>query len=299
MEESTWLWIGKTIFYIALFFLLFILAKVIFTFRNRKIDIPHELTTKDNVAFSIMTTGYYIGVLIVFVGVIQGESNGLVSDSISVLSYGILGNILLMAASLFNEKVVFGSKLHLYREIIHDENKGTGFIEAANYIGSSLIIYGAITGKALNLFPELEKNGVFISGFISLIVFWLIGQLILFLCLKTYTRFSSYNVMSQIEKDNDAVGIVYASIFVSIAYLYAQAIAGDIISWQLTFENILYYFGLGVILLPVSRYVVDTIILPGSSFTHEIIGQKIPNQGAAIIEAFAYIGSAVLISYCI
>lgn len=299
MEESTLLWVGKTVFYLALFFIIFIGAKLIYTLRNQKFDVSFELTTKDNVAFAIMTTGYYLGVLIVFVGVIQGESNGLLNDALSILSYGILGNVLLLAASVFNEKVVFGKQLHLYHEIIHDENKGTGFIEAANYVGSALIIYGAITGKALNIFPELERTGVFISGFISLITFWVIGQFILFLCLKTYTRFSKYNVMSQIEKDNDAVGIVYASIFVAIAYLYAQAISGDIISWELTFENILYYLGLGLILLPVSRFLVDQIMLPGSSFTHEIIRQKVPNQGAAVIEAFAYIGSAVLISYCI
>ncbi len=299
MEESTLLWVGKTVFYISLFFTLFIGAKLIFTFRNRKIDVPFELTTKDNVAFSILTTGYYLGVLIVFVGVIQGESNGMFHDAISILTYGIFGNLLLLAASLFNEKIVFGRQLYLYHEIIHDENKGTGFIEAANYVGSALIIYGAITGKALNLFPELESTGIFISGFISLIAFWVLGQFILFVCLKTYTHFSKYNVMSQIEKDNDAVGIVYASIFVAIAYLYAQAISGDIISWELTFENLMYYLGLGLILLPISRFFVDQVILPGSSFTHEIIGQKIPNQGAAVIEAFAYIGSAVLISYCI
>ncbi len=299
MEENTWLWIGKTVFYITTFFVIFFVSKLIFAFRNRRIDVQYELTTKDNVAFAIMTTGYYLGILIVFTGVIQGESQGIINDSISVFSYGLLGNILLLAASLFNEKVVFGKRLHLYREIIHDENKGTGFIEAANYIGCSLIIYGAISGKALNLFPALEKNGVFISGFVSLLIFWIIGQFILFICLKVYTYFSSYNVLSQLEKDNDAVGIVYASIFVSVAYLYAQAIAGDIVSWQLTFENMGYYLGVGLILLPLSRFLVDHIVLPESSFTHEIIHQKVPNQGAAIIEAFAYIGSAVLISYCI
>lgn len=57
--------------------------------------------------------------------------------------------------------------------------------------------------------------------------------------------------------------------------------------------------GLGIILLPISRIAVDKIILPKSSLTHEIVNQKIPNQGAALIEAFAYLGSSVLISYCI
>lgn len=299
MEKSTLLWAGETFFYILLFFILFIISKIIFKFRNRKINLDNELTTKDNVAFSILTTGYFIGILIIFLGVIQGESYGYINDALLVLSYGLFGNLLLVISSIFNEKVVFAKKFKLYKEIIKDENNGTGFIEAANFIGSSLIIYGAINGKAINMFPSLEKVGLYISGFISLLIFWFIGQFILFIFLQIYKKISKYNILEEIEKDNVAVGIVYASIFVSISYLYSQAIKGDINSWFLTLENVLYYMGLGIILLPISRVFVDKIILPNSSLTDEIVNQKIPNQGAALIEAFAYLGSAILISYCI
>lgn len=299
MEENTLLWISNTLFYISLFFILFIISKFLFVLRNKKIDINNELTTKDNVAFSILTTGYFIGVLIIFTGLIQGESYGYLNDSILILSYGIVGNLLFILASVFNDKVVFIKKFKLYKEIIKDENIGTGFIEAGNFIGSSLIIYGAISGKTINLFPSLDKTGYFLSGFISLITFWLIGQIILYIFLKIYTKFSKYDVLNQIEKDNNAVGIVYASIFISVSYLYSQAISGDLISWELTLENILYYLGLGLILLPLSRLFVDKVILPKSNLTQEIMNQDIPNQGAALIEAFAYIGSTILISFCI
>lgn len=114
-----------------------------------------------------------------------------------------------------------------------------------------------------------------------------------------YTRFSNYNILEEIEKDNYAAGLVYASIFLSIAYLYSRAINGDITSWSLTIENILYVMVFGLIILPVSRWIVEKIILPKTNLNHEIINQEIPNKGAAIIEAFAYIGSAVLIGFCI
>lgn len=299
MEENTLLWISKTLFYISLFFILFVISKIIFKLRNKRIDINNELTTKDNLAFSVLTTGYFIGILIIFTGVIQGESYGYLYDAIIVLSYGIAGNFLFVLASVFNDRVVFIKKFKLYKEIIKDENVGTGFIEAGNFIGSALIIYGAISGKTINLFPSLNKIGFFISGFISMLAFWFIGQIILFIFLKFYTKYSKYDVLNQIEKDNNAVGIVYSSIFVSIAYLYAQAIKGDLISWTATLENILYYLGLGLILLPISRLFVDKVILPKSNLTDEIMNQEVPNQGASLIEAFAYIGSAVLISYCI
>lgn len=299
MEKQTLLWIGETLFYIVMFFLLLILSRVFFKLRHKKADIDNELTTKDNVAFSILTTGYFLGILIIFVGVIQGDSFGYLKDALFILSYGFIGNILLIISSLINERIVFVKNFKFYKEIIKDENKGTGFIEAANFIGASLIIYGAITGHGPNLFEDLGEMGLFISGFISLISFWVLGQFVLLMFLSGYKKMSKYNILKEIEKDNNAVGIVYASIIISISYLYSQAIKGDIESWLLVGENILYYLGLGILLLPVSRWFVDKVILPKSDLTHEIVHQEVPNQGAALIEAFAYIGSAILISYCI
>ncbi len=299
MEKHTLLWVGETLFYIIMFFLLLVISRYFFKLRHKKINIDDELTVKDNVAFSILTTGYFLGILIVFVGVVQGESYGYLTDALFIITYGIIGNILLVVSSIFNEKVVFGKNFKFYKEIIKDENKGTGFIEAANFIGSSLIIYGAISGMGPNLFEGLGEVGIYVSGFISLICFWLVGQFILYAFLSFYKRISKYNILDEIEKDNNAVGIVFASIIVSISYLYSQAIKGDVHSWLVVGENVLYYLGLGLILLPISRLFVDKVILPKSNLTHEIVNQDIPNQGAALIEAFAYIGSTILISYCI
>ncbi|MFD2566041.1 DUF350 domain-containing protein [Pseudotenacibaculum haliotis] len=301
LEDNTWLWIVNTLFYLSLYFLIFVISNAIFKFKYRKkgIDVNSELTVKDNAAFSILTVGYYLGVLIIFLGVIQGHSAGYLEDALIISSYSMIGILLLLLASIFNEKVIFIKKFKFYKEIIRDENKGTGFIEAANFIGSALIIYGAITGTTINFFAELEEIGLFLSGCISLIAFWILGQLLLFLFFKIYAKYSPYNVFKQLEEDNEAVGIVYSSIFISISYLYSQAIKGNLESWELMLENIAYYLVLGLILLPVSRFIIDKIILPKSSLTDEIVHQEIPNKGAAIIEAFAYIGSAILISYCI
>ena len=299
MEENTVLWIGQTLLYIILFFLLFIISKQFFRFRFRKIDINNELSVKDNVSFSIVTVGYFVGIATIFFGVIQGESYGYLNDIVLVVGYGVLGNILLIIASMVNEKIIFNKKFNLYKEVIKDENKGTGCIEAANFIAASFIIYGAIQGKSINIFPQLENIGLHLSGFISLLILWSIGQIVLFLFLRLYTTVSKYDIFLELEKDNNAIGIVYASILIAISYLYSQSIAGDMVSWYLTLENSGYYLGLGLILLPISRWIVDKVILPKSNLTHEILNQDIPNQGAAFIEAFAYVGSAILISYCI
>lgn len=298
MEESTIFWLTKTIAYITLFFAVFTISRFFFKLKNKKFDFENELTVKDNVAFSVLTVGYFIGVLIIFMGVLYGEAHDLITDSILVLGYTIIGNLLLLLASVFNEKVVFGKKFKFYKEIIRDENVGTGCIEAANFIGASLIIYGAISGKSINLFPELESTGLYISDLLSLVVFWVIGQLILFIGLKTYAKVAGYDFVKEVQKDNNAVGIVYASVLIAIAYIYASAVKGDMESWFITFENIAYSLVLGGILLPLSRVFIERVILPKSNLTHEIVHQEVPNKGAALIEAFAYIGSAIVISYC-
>ncbi|TCP24743.1 uncharacterized protein DUF350 [Tenacibaculum skagerrakense] len=298
MEENTLTWLTHTITYITLFYISFVIAKLFFKFKNRKIHLENELTIKDNVAFAVTATGYFIGTTIIFLGVLHGESHGLLQDSILILFYSILGNLLLILSSLINEKIVFGKKFKFYKEVIRDENLGTGFIEAANYIGSGLIIFGAISGRNINLFPEHGEIGHYVSDFLSLLFFWGLGQIIIYIFLKTYKRFLSYNFIKEIQKDNNAIGIVYASILISVAFLYSFASKGNIDSWEIALEDIAYHLGLAIILLPLSRIFIEKVILPKSNLTHEIVNQEIPNKGAALIEAFAYIGSSIIISFC-
>jgi hypothetical protein len=47
------------------------------------------------------------------------------------------------------------------------------------------------------------------------------------------------------------------------------------------------------------RFITDKILLPGQNLTDEIINQEKPNIGAALVEAFAYIGGSVLITWCL
>ncbi|MCK5700828.1 MAG: DUF350 domain-containing protein, partial [Cyclobacteriaceae bacterium] len=71
----------------------------------------------------------------------------------------------------------------------------------------------------------------------------------------------------------------------------------DFESWYLTAEYIAIDAGIGLIFLPIARFIADKILLPGQKLTDELINQEKPNIGAAIIEAFAYIGGSVLICW--
>lgn len=299
MEKESFNWIGDTIFYILLFFILALISNLLFKFKYNKIDTNHELNEKDNIAFSLVILGYFISVLILFIGIIQGESYGYFKESILVFLYGIIGLLLLLSSSYINEKLVFKNKIALFKEIFRDENKGIGYVEASNFISSSLIIFGAVSGKSINFFSTENEILIHLSGLISLLVVWIIGQIFIAFFLKLYVRFSKYDIVNQLEKDNASVGIILSGVLISISILFANSVKGNIDNLVLYIENALYILTLGIILLPISRLFLNKIILPKTNLIHEIIMQKIPNQGVALIEALVYIASSILISYCI
>jgi uncharacterized membrane protein YjfL (UPF0719 family) len=189
---------------------------------------------------------------------------------------------------VINDKIIL-RKFSIKKEIITDRNVGTGIIEGAVAISSGLIIYGAITG---------ETDYGYGFSILSAVVFWAAGQVAMFIISLIYQLITPYDVHEHIEKDNVAVGIGFAGVLIAVANLIRFGLYGDFEGWGYTFAEAGFELVLGIILLPVMRLITDKILLPGQKLTDEIINQEKPNIGAAVIEAFAYIGGSVLITWC-
>ncbi|WP_375578043.1 DUF350 domain-containing protein [Marivirga tractuosa] len=280
--------IYNAIAYMALAFVLFFIGKLVYQLVHKDISIKEELVKKDNLAFSMAHTGYLIGLLIAIGSAIIGPSEGLINDIIDISIYGALAIVLLNISVIITDKVIL-TKFSVRKEIIEDQNVGTGVIEAAVSISSGLIIFGAITGESDSLS----------AGLISAIAFWAIGQFALILVAKIYNIITPYDIHEHIEKDNVAVGIGFAGAIVAMGNLIRFGISGEFYGWASKLSEAGLEIGAGLILLPVLRYLTDKILLPGEKLTDEIINQEHPNCGAAIIEAFAYIGGSVLITWCL
>ncbi len=274
--------------YIAVAFVLFFVGKLVYQLFHKNINIKEELVKKDNLAFSMAHAGYFIGLLIVIGSAIIGPSEGLLNDIIDISVYGALGIVLLNLSVIITDKLIL-TKFSVRKEIIEDQNVGTGIIEAAVSIASGLIIFGAITG-------ESESMG---AGIFSAVAFWLIGQVALILVARIYNLITSYDIHEHIEKDNVAVGIGFAGALIAMGNLIRFGISGEFDGWASKLSEAGLEIGAGLILLPILRYLTDKILLPGENLTDEIINQENPNCGAAIIEAFAYIGGSVLITWCL
>ena len=274
----------SSLVYLAACFVVFVAGHLVFILFRRSYNIQDELVEKDNAAFALVLCGYYLGLTFSIGGVIAGPSAGMESDLIDILVYGPLAIILLNLSALINDRFIL-SEFDIRKEILQDQNCGTGVVEFAVFVATGLNIFGALYGQGGSVFTA--------------IAFWALGQTVLVLVGKYYNLITQYNIHEQIEKDNVAVGIGFAGALIGIGNLLRAASAEHFISWEANLITFGLYMVVGLILLPVARVLTDRILLPGRSLADELVNQVKPNQGAAFLEASSYIGASFLITWCI
>lgn len=268
------------VIYLICAFVLFLIGKLVFDAINRSYRLNEELVKKDNTALAIAMVGYYFGLTLAIGGVISGPSAGLMEDLLDIAIYGPLAIILMNVSAVINNKFIL-YKFNNTKELIEDQNVGTGVVECAVYLATGMVIFGAISG---------EDGSV-----ITAVVFWGLGQIALIVTGLLYNFITPYDIHEHIEKDNVAVGVSFAGALIAVGNIVSHAVSGDFHSWSENLGIFVSFVILGFILLPVVRIVTDKVLLPGESITDELINQEKPNVGVAFIEAFSYIGASFFI----
>ncbi|MCD8431186.1 DUF350 domain-containing protein [Tenacibaculum finnmarkense genomovar ulcerans] len=274
--------------YILSGFVIFILGKIAYKMLHPSINIQDELVEKDNFAFIISYVGYFAALIIVIGGAIIGETAGFITDILQIFSYGIIAILLLLLSAWISNKVIL-NKFDLKKEIITDQNEGAGVIEAAIYIANGLVLYGALIGESETL----------IAGISTFIIYWVLGNIVLILASKVFIAWMGYDIHNEVEKDNVAAGVSFSGAILAIGIITMNAILDPFLDWTTTLIDISLQTLLGCLLLPIMRLFADKILLPGRKLTDEIINQEKPNIGAGLMEAFAYIAAAILITWSI
>jgi uncharacterized membrane protein YjfL (UPF0719 family) len=262
LEALVLIWIGK------------IIRDVLSPF-----NINEELTSKDNKALAVSYSGYMIGQGIVILGILQGPSVGFVEDLIAMAGWSLGGIILLNIAMIINDKFLL-SRFDTRKEIIEDRNVGTGAVQFGACIGTAMIIRAVVTG---------ESAGNLQHDIVSTLIFFLIGQIGFILFSKIYQLITAYDIHAEIEKDNEAAGVGFG---------LTLAAVGVIMSNTLKVTESLAAFGVwfvtGLVLLVITRFLVDRLILPGNKLDKEITEDR--NWGAALIEGGAAIIVALILN---
>lgn len=281
-----------TVAYLISAFLLFFIGKLVYQLFHPGIKVNFQLVEEDNFAFALSYVGYYIGLLLAIGAAVigDGEEGGSLYDLLwsllDIAVYGGLGILLLNLSVIINDKLIF-RKFKVKKELIEDKNIGTGIIEAANSVATGLIILGAIHGEGFG------EGGPIVTA----VLYWILGQVIMYIVSMVYNAITPYDIHDHIEKKNAAVAIGYAGALIAVANLIRFSLMHDFDSWIVTLEDVAVDTAIGLLLLPLARLLADKILLPGQNLTDELINQEHPNHGAAFIEAFAYIGGSVLITW--
>lgn len=269
-------------------FILFYIGRIVYQLFHKNIQVQHELVEKDNFSFSVAYVGYFIGLVLSIGSAVVGPSHGLLIDLMDIMIYGLLAIVLLNLSTIINDRFILRN-FSVHKELIDDQNVGTGVIEAANSIASGLVIFGAVSGESAGLG----------FGLMTAVIFWLVGQVVMIITSMVYSKMVPYDVHDEIEKDNVAAGIGFAGAMIALANLVRFGLSGDFMGWMDTITDVGIEVLIGFALLPLVRLFSDKVLLPGRNLTDEIVNQEKPNSGAALIEAFSYIGGSVLITWCI
>lgn len=277
--------------FLLLYVVLFFMAKWIKgLFSSYKLD--EQLTDYDNDAVSVSASGYFLATAAIFVGAYfepgklnlhvdrLGNDWGLLGlDLIEVAVYTLGGILMLNFARLVNARLVL-YKFSVDKEIVNDQNPGTGVVEGAMYLATGLIVAGAVHGE---------------GSWLTAVVFFLIGELCLVVFGLLYVWLSPFDVHAEIERDNVAAGLGFAGGLVSIGIIVMKGIAGDFVDWQTDLlvlgKDILLIF----VLLAVVRLIFDRLFLRNSNLQTEIVQDQ--NWGAGLLEMVVSIGFAVILFF--
>lgn len=269
---------------IVAFYVIFFIGKLVHDLLHREYKLNYELVEKDNAALSLAVVGYYLGLVLAIGGTLVGPSSGLVDDLIDLCIYGFLGIILLNLSWFICDKLIL-FKFKVSDELIRDQNLGTGAVSAGVSIATGFILFGSIKGQ---------------GGWLgTAVAFWAIGQAILIIAGLLYELITPYSIHEQIEKDNVAAGVSFGGALAAIGIVVGLAAESDFTSWSDNLPDYLSYAVLGLVLLPLVRFLTDKLLLPKVKLSNEIAAQEKPNLGAAYIEAFAYMAAAFIIYWCV
>ena len=264
----------------------FVVAKLALGFLS-PYSTDQETTTRDNPAFGLTLSGYYIGTAIVYLAAAASAPLPLDAGSSAVFlaiagdfAWALAG-ILALNASRWAMDRLLVTGVRNDREIVTHRNLAAGAVEGGGYVASAIVLAGAIR----------QPGG---TPWTAAALF-LLGQCALILMGRLYERWAGYDVPKEIRTGNLASGIAFAMTLAALALLMLKAISGEFAGWvrNLSFFAFDAVVGLGLLLF--LRWLVDLVLLPNARFSEEIVRAR--NLNAGMIEGVMAVSMAAIILF--
>ena len=271
---------------IAISFLLLWIGQ--FTYQKlfrRKIDLNIELFVRNNSAVAIALVGYYLGIAIALKSALAKSGLGWENSLINLTSYGFFVIGLMLVGAIVCDRLIL-ERCDSAREIREEQNYGAAVLEFGCHIANGIIISSALGGD----------SGTWLVGLVS----YAIGLSTLVIASFCYSAIAGYDVFKAIqEHNNPAAGVAFAGLLIAIGNVVRFAFLPEFENWVISFVLYTLAIPFGLLMLVAIRWVADLIFVPGVKISDEIVRQELPNLGAGLIEAFAYIAGSLLIAWSI
>ena len=257
-------------------------------------SIDEEVTQNQNLAVALRLSGYFTGVVLVLLGALYqplllvGEGGfgfdlAYWQDVLRVFLYSLAGIVALNLVRPLMEHVIL-YKFSIEEQIVKGQNIGAGAADFGLYVATGLLIAGAVAGEGVSseVTTALVTLAFFGMGLAFLVAFSVLYQIT-----------TPYDIHSEIEGNNTAVGIAFGGNLIAIGLVLFKAEFGDFVGWG---ESIAAFLTLGVIgfaLLYVLRLLIDLLLLPTIRVSSALgAGQNI---GVAFVESSVVIASALIL----
>ena len=256
--------------------------------------IDEEVTQKNNLAVALRLSGYFIGVILVFLGALYqpltlagpeglGFDRDYAEEVLRVFLYSIAGIAALnLVRILMNRLILY--RFNIEREVVEGQNVGTGAAEFGMYVATGLLIAGALSGEGTGGETEAALNTLAFFGMG-------LGLLVVFALFYQFT--TPFDIHSEIEGNNTAVGVALGGNLIAIGLVTLKAVFGDFAGWGESIAAFLTFGVIGFALLYVMRLLVDLLLLPTVRISQALsVGR---NVGVAFIESAVVISSAMIL----
>jgi uncharacterized membrane protein YjfL (UPF0719 family) len=270
--------------------------------RNYRVD--EEITTKANLAVALRLSGYFIAIILVFLGVLYqpltgggwasladaeaaagfGFNREFGEEVLRVFLYSLAGIVALnLVRVLFDRLILY--KFHLEKEVVEDRNVGAGAAEFGMYVATGLLIAGAVAGDTIG-------GGEGKAALVALAFFGM--GLVLLIAFALFYEFTTpFDIHDEIERDNPAVGIALGGNLIAIGLVTLKAVFGGFVGWGESIAAFLVFGVLGFVLLYVMRLLIDLVLLPTVRVSQALSAHR--NVGVAFVESAVVISSAMIL----
>ena len=251
--------------------------------------IDDEIIKKKNLAVAVRLSGYFVGVILIFLGALYtpftgvaeeglGFNQELAEDVLRVFLYSLAGIAALNLVRILMNRVIL-YKFDIEKEVVEGQNVGSGAAEFGMYVATGLLIAGSVAGQGGG--PDTAA-AFFGMGLVLLVLFALFYQLT-----------TPYDLHSEIEGNNTAVGIAFGGNLIGIGLVTFKAVFGDFDGWTSGIASFITFGVIGFALLYVMRLLIDKLLLPTVSTSRALSVER--NMGVAFIESAVVISSALIL----